>query len=245
MESIINMKIIELIKKIRQSSKYLSCLIPSAYINFKALPLKQAILFPILINWKCQVRGIQKGSIVINGRIQTGMIQIGIGSGVKMGPKKKNSYVYIEKNAKIIFNGVAQFAQGNSLHIKNGGVLNFGSNFSSNIDCDFFVYQNVSIGDECVCGWNISIRDGDGHYIVDKTSQTVLNSSKPIVIGNKVWLCSNVVIMKGINIGNNIVIATNSLVLSDCLIDNSIYGGSPTRKLKNNIDWIRDGRGYK
>lgn len=55
--------------------------------------------------------------------------------------------------------------------------------------------------------------------------------SKPITIGDNVWIGMNAVILPGINIGNNIIVGANSVVNKD-IPDNSIVAGSPARVIQ-------------
>jgi len=52
-----------------------------------------------------------------------------------------------------------------------------------------------------------------------------------VVIGNDVWIASNVTIMSGIQIGDGAVIAANSMVVKD-IAAYEIWGGNPAKKLK-------------
>jgi len=55
--------------------------------------------------------------------------------------------------------------------------------------------------------------------------------SKPIEIGDNVWLGMNVVVLPGIKIGDNVIIAANSVVTKD-VPSNSIAAGAPCRVIK-------------
>lgn len=63
--------------------------------------------------------------------------------------------------------------------------------------------------------------------------------SAPIIIGENVWIGSNVRICKGVTIGDNSVIAACSVVTKD-VPANSIAAGNPARIVKTDIDKIND-----
>lgn len=58
-----------------------------------------------------------------------------------------------------------------------------------------------------------------------------LNSKGETIIGNKVWLGDNVVVLSGVKIGNNSIIGANSVVTKD-IPSFSIAVGSPAKVIK-------------
>ena len=53
-----------------------------------------------------------------------------------------------------------------------------------------------------------------------------------IVIGENVWIGSNVVILRNTTIGDTSVIAAGSVVIKDCKA-NTMYAGVPAKEIKN------------
>ena len=74
-----------------------------------------------------------------------------------------------------------------------------------------------------------------GHIFQDELGGTEIvghpKSNGEIIIGNDVWIASNVTIMSGIQIGDGAVIAANSMVVKD-IAAYEIWGGNPAKKLK-------------
>ncbi|MBE6388818.1 MAG: acyltransferase [Lentisphaerae bacterium] len=99
---------------------------------------------------------------------------------------------------------------------------------------------HIKLGDNCLFGPGSKIAASDGHAIYDINTGEVLNRSKDIVVGNHVWMTTGITIFKGVEIADNTVIASNSVVTKSCLIPNAIYGGTPARLLKENINWNYD-----
>lgn len=91
--------------------------------------------------------------------------------------------------------------------------------------------SHITIGQDCLIGFNVSLYDSDFHGVsVESRRGTTI--SKPIVIGNNVFIGSNVIILKGVTIGNNSVIAAGSVVTAD-VSENTVYGGFPARKIRD------------
>ena len=53
----------------------------------------------------------------------------------------------------------------------------------------------------------------------------------PVVIGDGCWIGARAMILPGVNIGAGTIIASGSVVTSSC-DPNSLYAGSPARKVK-------------
>lgn len=95
--------------------------------------------------------------------------------------------------------------------------------------------NSITIGNDCMFSGNVEIWNSDTHLITDMEGHGI-NQSKPIIIGNHVWLGKGVKVLKGVNIGHNSVIGMGSIVTKN-IMDNSIAAGNPARIIKNNIKW--------
>lgn len=57
-------------------------------------------------------------------------------------------------------------------------------------------------------------------------------STKPVVIGDDVWIGANTVILPGVTIGHHVVVAAGAVVTKD-VPDNCVVGGVPAKVIKN------------
>ena len=206
------------------------------YFNFYLFPFKVALKLPVLVEHRTKFYELHRNTVLLNGNIKFAMIKIGWGEGSIGNECNRNNYWTVKKNCRIIFNGTAHFAKGVSLRADNGGEISFGNKFVANQN--FFCASNTSIsfGDNTVLGWNIHIRDGDGHNIYDQ-NHSVINNNKPISIGNQVWLASYVSILKGVKIQDDSIVAFGSIVTKSFHEKNIIIGGIPACIVKKNINW--------
>lgn len=103
-----------------------------------------------------------------------------------------------------------------------------------------FIYGKVSWSTEpwiITVGDNVHITDGvkfithDGGTLLYRHQIPDLEITKPIVIGNNVYLGNNVIILPGITIGSNVVIGAGAVVTKD-IPDNSVAAGVPARVIK-------------
>lgn len=120
---------------------------------------------------------------------------------------------------------------GNNLTIKIGDRTTTNS-------CIEFNAHNASIyvGDDCMFSNHVHIRTSDDHDILDKDTLRVLNPSKDVTIGNKVWLTPETIVMKGVTVGNGAILATRTIVTHD-VAPHTIVAGIPGRCTKTNIAW--------
>lgn len=206
------------------------------YFNLYVFPLKIAIKLPVLVDYKTKFYALYPNTVLLKTNAKFGMIKIGWGEGALGNECNRNSYWTIKKNCKVVFNGSAHFAKGVSLRADNEGEIIFGKNFTANQN--FFCASNTSIsfGENVLAGWNIHIRDGDGHHIYDQNND-IINTNRPIKIGNKVWLASYSSILKGVTISDNSIVALGSIVTKSFDEPNVIIGGIPALVVKKNVRW--------
>lgn len=209
------------------------------YINFKVFPIKQAIRLPILCSYNLKIGKLSKNSIKIPNQISPFMIKMNweTGSeGINIGAGSKG-YLHIAEGSSIIFRGKATMAAGVSIRIDSGELI-IGSNFFCNKHCNISCMTSVMIGDNSLFGWNVVIRDSDGHSITDmNNSGGAINPPGGVFIGEHVWIASHVTILKGSSIATNSVVGYNSCVTRQFIQENCIIAGYPAKIIKENINW--------
>ena len=147
---------------------------------------------------------------------------------------QNNNYVKIDSTVHHI-KGLNAFFQNNTKLI-------IGKNFSLNgAKIMLSEYDDkICIGNDCMFSWGIIIRTSDGHVIIDKKTNKVINYAENINIGNHVWLGQNVTLLKGAVISDNSVVGASSLVNKKFNTKNCIIAGAPAKVVKKNIDWDRE-----
>lgn len=163
-------------------------------------------------NINVEGRFIAHQPVLCNG---LGKLKFGenVNFGVVNSPQFYNSYAYIEarnKNATIIF--------GSNVHINNG--------FS------IISEKRISIGSNVLIGHNCQITDSNFHDLDKNKRHETDPFPLDVIIGDKVFVGNNVIILKGVEIGENTVIANGSLVTKS-FPKNVIIGGVPAKTLKD------------
>ena len=107
-------------------------------------------------------------------------------------------------------------------------------------------YGRVSWGTEpwiITLGDNVHITDGvrfithDGGTLLFRHIVPDLEVTKPITVGNNVYIGNCVLILPGVNIGNNVVIGAGAVVTKD-IPDNSVVGGIPAKRIKSTDEYF-------
>ena len=77
----------------------------------------------------------------------------------------------------------------------------------------------------------------DGGTLLYRKYIPDLEITKPIVVGDDVYIGVRSIIMPGVHIGNNCIIAAGSVVTKD-VPDNSVVGGVPAKYLKSAEEYL-------
>ena len=99
---------------------------------------------------------------------------------------------------------------------------------------------NVFFGCDCLVSYDTCIRTGDPHIIYDINTRKRVNHSKSVYIGDHVWIGQHVMILKNTMIGSGSVIGAMSLVTNKKYSSNSVYAGTPAKKVRSDIFFIKD-----
>jgi len=102
----------------------------------------------------------------------------------------------------------------------------------ANEGCQITAGKRIYIGSGCLFARDVTLRSDDVHHIDIKGYEP----SKPISIGNHVWLGQGATVMKGVSIGDGAIIAAKALVLKD-VPAMSLAGGIPAKIIKENVKW--------
>ena len=145
-------------------------------------------------------------------------------------------------NNKITIANKVRFNRGGELWIEDENCeisIGSGSTFE---DAHIAVTESrskVTIGEDCMFAYDIDIRTGDSHSIIDAQTNNRINYAQNITIDNHVWVAAHVSILKGVRLLSNSVVATRSVVTKKFDTGNILIGGSPAKVLKENITWDR------
>ena len=117
-----------------------------------------------------------------------------------------------------------------STHAENAKlVIGSGCGFSGS---SIGAKECIVIGNNVLVGANSIITDFDWHSLnpYNRFDESDIKS-RPVVIGDNVWIGASCIILKGVTIGRNTIIGAGSIVTSS-MPENAICGGNPCRFIK-------------
>jgi acetyltransferase-like isoleucine patch superfamily enzyme len=157
-----------------------------------------------------------------------------LGGILKLGPCWEGSRYYpslafFGRDSRTTASGDFSVYSNFHLGVADGAELHLGSGFFNNgslVVCT----NKIAIGDMCIFGEQLVMRDDDSHYIDDHPR------SAPITIGDRVWVGARVTILKGVTIGEGSIIAAGAVVTRE-VPPRSLAGGVPARVLRRDVSW--------
>jgi maltose O-acetyltransferase len=115
-------------------------------------------------------------------------------------------------------------------HCDYGYNIEVGNDFYANFGCIILDVNKVKIGKNVMLGPNVQIYTAT-HPLNAEERIKGLELSKPIEIGDNVWLGGGVIVCPGVKIGKNTTIGAGSVVTKD-IPDNVFAAGNPCKVLK-------------
>jgi acetyltransferase-like isoleucine patch superfamily enzyme len=125
-----------------------------------------------------------------------------------------------------------------SIVIKKQGQLTIGKNFKMS-NSAIYCANSITIGDDVMIGGSCKIWDTDFHPLNADKRRSNPNeeySTRPVVIGNNVFIGGFSIILKGVTIGDSSVIGAGSVV-SRAVPSGEVWAGNPAsfiRKINSN-----------
>lgn len=132
----------------------------------------------------------------------------------------------IIRNSVIVVNG-------NNCRVTIGASTRVGSMYMVCMGRD----NRISMGRECMIADNVDIWATDSHPIYNDQG-VVCNPSKPITIGNHVWIGKYAKVLKGVTVGDNAIIGMNTTVTKD--VPEGTLVVEKDRVAKSHVNWSRD-----
>lgn len=120
--------------------------------------------------------------------------------------------ITVDKGGKLAIGKMFRMRSGSKLRIRHNAKVTIGHNFSMSNNCVITSWEKIEIGDNVQFGPGVLIYDQDHDVKVPGGLAAERYKTKPIKIGNGVWIGANSIILRGTSIGDNSVIAAGSIV---------------------------------
>ncbi len=96
--------------------------------------------------------------------------------------------------------------------------------------------RKIEIGENCMFSFDVDIRNGDSHSILDASTGKRVNWAKNIRIGEHVWLGAYTQVLGGADIKKNAIIGIRSLVKGE-IPAGVIAAGIPAKAIRDGFTW--------
>jgi acetyltransferase-like isoleucine patch superfamily enzyme len=199
--------------------------------NLRYLPLRQAVRLPVLVSHRVAFFDFN-GRVRVPEGARIGTVLLGFGNNGAFDYKRSRSVWQVV--GEVIFEGPARLGHGFKLSV--AGRVTFGPDFVLNCESQIICRESITFGRGTEVAWDCMILDSDFHPILfeDGTTSTF---QAPIVIGERVWVSTRVVVLKGVVLGDDVVVAAGTVLTRPLPESNVLVGGSPARVLRTGVSW--------
>lgn len=169
---------------------------------------------------------VQKG-----GKIEKQGISI---IGAKRIPKSKlETRVLVEKGASLFLGSDTKLMYGSDIEVFKGAKLVWKGAGGCNIYGTVICGESIEIGRGVMMGRNVTIRDNNGSHYLNRNGY---RNTRPVVIGDKAWLCEQCIVMPGAKIGDGAIVGARSFVIGK-VPANAMVSGNPAQMVDTNVLW--------
>lgn len=169
---------------------------------------------------------IQKG-----GKIEKEGISI---IGIKRTSKSKvETRIIVEKGATLYLGPNTRIMYGADIEVFRNATLIWKGEGGCNINGTVICSDKIEIGKGVMMGRNVTIRDNNGGHYLNRNGY---KNTRPVIIGDKAWLCEQCVIMPGVKIGDGAIVGACSFVINK-VPANAMVSGNPAKVVDTDVLW--------
>ena len=156
-----------------------------------------------------------------------------IGDKIKFRGSKIETRLFVGNNAIIELGDGIRIGYGSDIEVFDNASLLIGPGVCSNIGLTIICGDHIEIGKNTMIGRQVTIRDNNGKHYLNRPGY---RDSRPVLIGDKVWLCEQCTIMPGVKIGDGGIVGACSLVTSH-VPAHSLVSGNPSQVVDEDVLW--------
>lgn len=171
----------------------------------------------------CQISG--KSDICMKGMLKIGYARF------------KHSHfptqLLVDSGSKLTVLNDFVVGYGSDIQVLSGGELILKGKGGSNVNFNLICSNRIEIGEGVRIGRNVTIRDNNGNHYINRSGY---KNSRPVIIGDRAWLCEGCTIMPGVKIGAGAIIGAKAFVTSN-VPPNAMVAGNPARIVDEDVLW--------
>lgn len=208
-------------------------IIKTVYVNFRLLPLKDVLKFPIFIYGNTRIISLG-GSIEVHGKTTTGMLKIGRHDDNYT--DKGRNVICVTSGSKIAIEGHISLGSGNIIRVADGGTLTLGDMVQTGnhvrIDC----CNNILLGKLCGISYDSIISDCNHHFLIDLNTKNIARNKGIVDLGERTFIGNNCFVFKGCKTSPGSVVSAYSFVsMNYSRTPNALIMGNPATIIDENI----------
>lgn len=171
--------------------------------------------------------GAERVAVTPGGALRVGLGPFGLTS------EYDTSVIRVRPGARFAVDGIVSLQRGVRV-VVDGGELRIGHETNVNGLTKILCAESVRIGRGCTFSWDVQVLDNDFHAItVDGAARP---SVAPVVIGDRVWVGTRALVLKGVTIGDGAVVAAGAVVTRD-VPAGAVVAGTPARVVGHADAW--------
>ncbi|WP_278908486.1 acyltransferase [Leyella stercorea] len=203
----------------------------SFWVSLHFFPLKDALKLPILVRYNTSLLSL-KGKVVAQGGVNTAMLSVGFCSVGLYDKKYQRSILQIDGTIELSVDGKVSFGQGARISIGKNGCVTFKGEFSNTAQMNLCCVDSIKFGSNVVTSWDTLVMDTDWHEVINTESGVPSPCTKPVEIGDGVWIGTRAVVLKGSRIPNGCIVGAGSLVTKRYCEEDCLIAGNPAKVRK-------------
>ena len=182
----------------------------------------------LLVGSRTVVDGAERIDVRAGGVLRVGLGSFGLSS------RDDASVVRVRPGARLRCEGVVSLQRGVRL-VVDGGTMTIGHGTNVNgLGTRLLCRQEVTVGEHCTLSWDVTVTDSDFHALVVDGEQQPADG--PVRLGDRVWVGTRAVVLKGVTIGDDAVVAAGAVVTRD-VPAGSVVAGVPARVVRTVDGW--------
>jgi acetyltransferase-like isoleucine patch superfamily enzyme len=176
---------------------------------------------PIWIGSRTVIDGRERITFAEGAALRIGLGPFGLTS------SDDTSVIRVRDGAELHCAGVVSLQRGVRV-VVDGGRLQIGHATNVNGLTKILCADSVTIGSECTLSWDVQVLDNDFHTLTVNGVTRPMHA--PVRIGDRVWIGTGAIVLKGVTIGDGAVVAAGAVVSSD-VPPGAIVGGIPAKQI--------------
>ncbi len=146
---------------------------------------------------------------------------------------KLESRLLVEDGATLATEGPVKLFYGADVEVFRGAKLVLKGGIAANTGFTVVCGDSIEIGKDVQIGRGVTIRDNHGGHYLNRAG---FKDTRPVIIGDKVWLCEGCTIMPGVKVGEGAIVGAHAFVTTN-VPAHAMVSGNPAVVVDEDILW--------